>query len=370
MSPLVTSERPQIGVVQFTRSLVVELRSATGEILAREPLRRTHLSELCGELWMQELLRRGRRDVPLEAVGLAATPQLRSDGEVEGFLLRMTAPGGFEIERRYDLDLARDVATTLVHNAIAAEQLKTGDTYTWHIRADRTTGASRDGAATAAPFAMSVTTAALDCAEAPLAPLLQRAEKVGPHDDRDVLVFFVRSAWQRGEDLARKGAERTPAVETGALYVGLIVACPETQDVYIVVTDALELHDAEQAEFSLTLTGPTWTRIRTVVQARRKQPRFRALRILGQTHGHNWLPAGGAPPCEHCAVAEVCTRTTVFVSDDDRRFMRSTMAGQPWQLCLISGFNARKERVSELYGLRDGRLAPRGYYLIDDFAAS
>jgi hypothetical protein len=100
------------------------------------------------------------------------------------------------------------------------------------------------------------------------------------------------------------------------------------------------------------------------MKARQTRPATRAHRILGQCHGHNFLPANGAPPCELCAKVKVCSRTSVFVSQDDRLWTQAVFARQPWQQCLIYGLNARNERVHSLFGLRDGRLLERGYHVL------
>ncbi len=103
------------------------------------------------------------------------------------------------------------------------------------------------------------------------------------------------------------------------------------------------------------------------MKARQARPATRAHRILGQCHGHNFLPAGGAPPCEHCPTAKVCSRTSVFVSPDDRLWSRAVFSRQPWQLCHIFGLNARGEGVGSLFGLRDGQLLERGFHVIPEY---
>ena len=57
----------------------------------------------------------------------------------------------------------------------------------------------------------------------------------------------------------------------------------------------------------------------------------------------------------------------MFVSAGDQTWSRAVFARQPWKLCQIFGWNARRERVEGLFGLRDGRLLERGYYVIPDF---
>ena len=122
--------------------------------------------------------------------------------------------------------------------------------------------------------------------------------------------------------------------------------------------------------FSLSYSGKSWARIQAVLRARQAQPATRAQRIVGQSHGHNFLPNDGAPPCELCYKQELCARTSVFVSGDDRQWCRAVFHRQPWALCHIFGLNARHDQVDSLYGLSGGRLEERGFFVIDSFDPS
>jgi hypothetical protein len=143
-------------------------------------------------------------------------------------------------------------------------------------------------------------------------------------------------------------------------------SCPESGELYAVVTDALEAREAEEQPLSLQFSGQTWARLQAILRARRSRAGGAALRFLGQAHGHNFLPPGG-PPCAMCSTQKTCSRSSVFPSTDDRRWMQAVMSGQPWQLCHIFGLNARNEPVATLYGLSGNRLAGRGYHVIEEF---
>ena len=68
-----------------------------------------------------------------------------------------------------------------------------------------------------------------------------------------------------------------------------------------------------------------------------------------------------------CATAKVCSRTSVFVSVDDRTWTQAVFAGAPYALCHIFGLNARHDKVHGLYSLYENRLTERGFYIIPDF---
>jgi hypothetical protein len=101
------------------------------------------------------------------------------------------------------------------------------------------------------------------------------------------------------------------------------------------------------------------------MKARQAAHPDRAERLLGQCHGHNFLPNDGHV-CDECEKRPVCSLTSVFVSDDDSTWMRAVFARQPWALCQIYGLSARKEPLHRLYSLKDGSWQPRGYFRLPD----
>ena len=177
---------------------------------------------------------------------------------------------------------------------------------------------------------------------------------------------------QQSHRLSRLGGREAPATETGAALLGTLCVCPDTADVFAIITDALEIVDAETTKLSLEYTASSWGRIQAVIAARQHQPATATWRLLGQAHGHNFLPANGAEPCEMCANAAVCGRTSAFASLDDEVWMRAVFARQPFAVSHIYGLSARHMRpdpdeVEALYGMADGRLMQRAYHVIDNF---
>ena len=133
---------------------------------------------------------------------------------------------------------------------------------------------------------------------------------------------------------------------------------------FVAVHDAIEVTDATQSEFSLIPTSGTWKQVEALVRQLGQSAGRPAMRLSGQSHGHNFALDGG--PCDLCATARECGKTTVFVSAADRTFMRTVFAAQPFALCWIAGSNARGEEVARLFTLRGGALQARGYHVVDD----
>jgi hypothetical protein len=213
-------------------------------------------------------------------------------------------------------------------------------------------------------FGMSVRSAPLATLSVPLRPLLQQARAVELEDDSVFPVFYTAEALARAERFSRRGGAMNPPVETGGVTIGPLCVCPDTGEFFAVITDVFELTDAEEKQFSLSYTGRTWTRLLAVLRARQSsQP---ALRMLGQCHGHNFVPG---EQCSKCAHAVKCDFTSVFTSDDDRRWMRAVFRRQPWALCHIFGLSARNDPVAGLHALQDGAFRERGYFVLPDFDA-
>jgi hypothetical protein len=206
----------------------------------------------------------------------------------------------------------------------------------------------------------------LTCLNAPLRPLIEAATPVSEIDEEAFAVFYTKEAFAKAERFARQGARAHPPIETGAVLVGWLCTCPDSGEFFVVVADAWEVQDAEQTEFSLAYTGKSWMRIQTVLRARQAATPGCGPQLVGQTHGHNYLPNGGQT-CEACFKLPICNLSNLFVSPDDQKWSRAVFAKQPWSLCAIFGLTARGDHVQKLFTLKDMQLQPRGFFLLEDF---
>jgi hypothetical protein len=341
---------------------VVSLRLAEdGPELLRVELEADALDDLHSQHWFDGSLRRGLVDVEMPDIGFQLHPKLRARGpRCEGFVGESINRLGERLRREYPLAVFDDTVLALVQQQIQQGTMHANQTYYYDVLADRPPAAV---ARATEPFSISIKRAPLVLVTMPLEGLAERAKAAGTVHEEDYPVFFTPRALARAEASARRGAAQVPAVESGALLIGVLARCPTTAKMFAIVNEALPATGAREEKFSLTFTGETWARMQSIVAARRH--RAAATCVLGQSHGHPFLPLGGAPPCEACAKVAVCGRTNVHVSIDDRQWMRAVMPRQPWQLCFIFGLNARGEHVQELFGLHDNFLRPRGYRVLD-----
>ena len=244
-------------------------------------------------------------------------------------------------------------------------RLKTGQPYSYEVHFHPDSRPALLADADEVEFEMTDRSPSLGWLEVPLRPLLEQGKAHNAMDEDVFHVFFTTSAFARAEQYARKGANASPsAVETAAALVGVLCSCPSTGDFFVVVTDAYEVMAAEQTVYSVTLSHESWRRILANVAAR--AAKCPAIRLLGQAHGHNYLPAGGQT-CEACPTRAVCDLTNVFASEDDDTWTRAHFAGQPFSICAIFGLSARADRLHDIFTQHNARLSKRGYFVIPDF---
>jgi len=367
-----TTTRPRVGRPVRPEDFTVVMRlEQSGPELDRERVRGADVSEIFSELWLGRWLRRGYVDVAVEDLTSRIIPTHGdgTDGRCASFTFEATDPLGRSAQREYALEAFHDVASRGSQRLLADGRLKPDDVYYYEVIVQRRPPPAKKAGAEL--FKMTAKNPPLAFERLPLRSLLDRARKVGKMDDRWSYVFFTKKALAAAERYARRGGSVNPPIETGAVLVGPLCSCPQTGEMFAVVCDVLEVKDAEGSSFSLSYTGETWQGIQAVMRARQAHPATRAHRILGQAHGHNFRPdfkAGeGHGSCQTCPKLAECRLTSVFISQDDRTWTRAVFSRQPWQLGLIFGHDARGSDIHALFGLRDNRLAERGYHVIEDF---
>lgn len=361
----ITETQPaQLATMQWLLTTALQLEEDGPEV-EREPVTHADLAELRAEAWLGGCLRKGRSEIPLADVGFRVLPIFKTAGKSRcgGFQLRAAIPGLEEIRRTYTIFSLCDVAARAAARLVLDGKLKELRSYFFELHAEREAVSSEMPPL----FTAVARTKPLHMLKRALPPLLKHARVHGMESREHYPVFYTEEALAKAERFGRKGAERAKPVETGGMLLGPLCSCPETGELFAIVCDVLEVLDAEEKKFSLSYTGKTWDRIQTVVRTIQSQPATTASRLLGQCHGHNFVPGG--KQCDDCQLVKECSKSSVFVSQDDRLWSRAVFAGQPWQLCHIFGLNARGEGVQRLYGLHDGRLEERGYYVIPEFPA-
>jgi hypothetical protein len=350
--------------------LVVLIRAEDrAAVLAREPVSRADLADVISETWRDACLRAGHPAMSLAETPMRLIPQLADPAGARcvGLGLEVTLPDGRSTRRDFTVFCLRHVAERMVAPLLEAEVLKPGQSYAFEVVLDSHGVPTRSAGESTVPLTVSLQSPPLTYLRQPVRLLLEQSVPVAIQDDEEFPVFYTQEAFDQAERCARRGGDLNPPVETGGVLLGSLAACPVSGELAAIITDVIEVQAAEETTFSLSYSGQSWMRIQAILKARQAAYPRQATRLLGQGHGHSFLPNDGQV-CAECAKRSTCNLTSVFVSPDDRNWHRSVFVRQPWALCHIFGLTARGDRVNQLYGLKDGRLQARGYYLLPDFA--
>jgi hypothetical protein len=370
-SPSTTSGRGQSPKRSLASRFALSIRREKhGPETKRVPVPAADVRDFKQELLLKYALRRGMPGATLDDVTIEMSPVYDAKGSgslCRGLRVVVVNSRGDTFRQDYNAYLFSDVATRAVTELIGDGVLTLEDTYHYELVIDESVGASPDPASAGMSFGSGPTQEPLQYLTYELESLMSQAHPEGEPNSEHFPVFYTADAYQRAERFARRGADTHPPRETGAALIGSACSCPESGEFYVVITDALEATDAVEKKGSLSYTGKTWLSLQAILRSIQLQPETRTYRFLGQAHGHNFLPLDGAPPCKMCSAVKVCSRTSVFVSIDDRAWTQAVFAGAPYALCHIFGLNARHEQVHGLYSLYENRLTQRGFYIIPEF---
>jgi len=352
---------------EIPNPFTIALRANSGgPVLAREPLRHEDFAIAMAETWRDVCLRGGEchrafTDVPMRVLPLRRNGL--TDGPCRGFAVEAELQSGAVRTLEFSLSALRSAAHRLTETLVAEDRISSGQSVYYEL----STGDAELGRAARDPdgsFTVTVKTPPLDWVRAPLQTLIAAAKAMGECDEV-FPVFFTTTAFARAEMCSRRGAASAPPVESGGVLIGSLVCDDDGQEFFVVVSDVLEAGDARKTAFTLSYSGSTWTRIQAVMKARQAAHPEHAERLVGQCHGHNFLP-NTCNACDTCDKRATCELSSVFVSREDCTWMSAVFSRQPWALCQIFGLSARKEPVQQLYSLKDARWQPRGYYLLPD----
>jgi hypothetical protein len=362
--------KPAFEPVAFTYDVAVKLQPG-GPVESYEPVMPADLIDVYSETWLESHLRKGRPDLRFEDLCMRLLPVLAegSDSRCAGLIVESRKPDGRTDYHRISIQTLSPIAERGVGQLIKNGVLKAGQPYFYEVIAKRSLDTTLEMVCVdhASSEKTRLKHTPLSYREVPLPSLLKEAEAVGAVDGWTP-IFYTRNTFIKADQFARVGAAKRPPVETGAVILGLLCTCPDTGEFFVAAFDAIELADTQQSGFSLTYTDKTWAHIQAGLKARQANPATRGARIVGQCHGHNFLPQTETHQCESCAKRKTCGLTSVFISEPDLLWSRCIFSRQPWAFCHIFGFDVCGSPVQGLFGFRQARLVERGFYLIDDFS--
>jgi len=339
-----------------------------GREVVYEPIFESDLTDMYSEAWLGHL-RKGHPDWALEDLHMHLMPVFNKDEEhaCTHLILAADGPTGEKTHTLFDIHALAHVAERASKEMIRQGTLKAGNLYYYKVLAERgePPGTRPRDDLPSGLGQVTVRRAPLIYLKTPLQPLLDRAEIHGLVDGW-CPVFYPRNVLEKAEKYSRRGAKCVPPVESGGVIIGSLCSCPESGEFFVLATEVIEVADALQTGFSLTYSSKTWNQIQAVLRARQANPATRAERIVGQAHGHNFLPDHDGKTCGDCEKQATCQASSVYVSEQDLLWTRSVLARNPWSVCHIFGLDTRGHPVHGQFGFRGGRLQERGFYLLED----
>jgi proteasome lid subunit RPN8/RPN11 len=260
-----------------------------------------------------------------------------------------------EIPLKFLADPVRHAVRALVEAGRIAEGAK----YTWRVCAFD----ADPGKAAASERAAFTVEAAPEANEEALGPrrlrdLLRYAVRRGPVREkgvpRDFPVFFARSLLDEAAGEATAAGE----LETGGVLLGHLSRNADSGDLILEVTAQVPAREAVAEEVSLRFTPQTWQAVHAALRLRRASER-----IVGWWHSHPrkvW-------PCHGCAPERRarCPSNRPFFSGMDVTFHRTAFPG-PVNLALLLSFQADPAPRHDLFGWRQGLIAARDYYVLEE----
>lgn len=338
-------------VVQWKLSVLIYIDDDKSPAGA-ETVTDADLSEARSQVWFDGCIRKGHIHVGMDDLKYQVIPiVIKGTSFCPGFLIRSSDPAGEQIQTEFGIDYLGPVAARGAEILRQAGLLGEKETYTYRVVA--TKPSAKDLAPSPVRrMRMTEKVKPLTFLEMPLADLHASVAAVANDRCKDAYpVFYSNEALAKARRISRKGAACDPGVETGALLAGPLCICPDTEKVFSIVTHVFEFADSVQTPYSLAPSGETWRRIQSEIREMQAVPATRHHRALGSCHGHNF------PVPES-------RDSSVFISQDDRLWSSAVFSRQPYQLCHIFGVDSSGNEDEQLYGLEQGRLRERGYYVI------
>lgn len=335
-------------------------RDGDGRIVARVPLGSDDVQLLRDETWLRGI-RAGALEASLAAYGLHVSPGLDAGrGRCAGIHVELRG-GRQSYRRHFPLESLAAVARRRILQLVEQEAAAASDTFNYFLSAvpSELDGPRPDDSHSTAPAEpVPFETARLADYLIRSEPLVGVSEPPEPPSEPAMEVFVAEEVWEEGRGLSRRGGER----ESAAVFSGRLLRDADSPEVFVVLDACLEAEEAVEEKLAVTFTGETWSRIRRMLEQRRRRLQRPHEIIVGSAHGHPFKPsadAQGRRTCDACAIARYCNRTTAVPSTDDFDWHRSVFTGQPWATLAIWGFNAREQDDWRFYGLENGALRER-----------
>jgi hypothetical protein len=279
----------------------------------------------------------------------------RSQGEpyLRGFRVVLDPNGGGPVSSDFPSSYFAEVASQASDELLKLGKLEAGETYLYQAVAFRSEG--RGQPSNGLQLAVVEERPVVGLAESALAPWLRRATASGVVDADDLPVFVPRRVLDEAAGLTRAADGK----ETGGTLIGHLYRDPSLPEIFAVVTGQIPAEHAEGGVAKLTFTADTWTAANRVIRLRNRDEAF-----LGYWHSHpvrEWCKAKECTPEKQ----RDCRLAKDFFSQDDKAVMRAAFP-RSYSLGLVVNDTAFADLTYSLFGWREGKIHPRGFYLMEE----
>jgi hypothetical protein len=297
-----------------------------------------------------------RGSVPLCADGNAAIEPLwdKTEGEpyIGGFRVAYSS-GGRKVTADFPSSYFREAAAQTSAEFVKRGKLAAGDTYLFQAVAFANNG--NGNPAGGLELEVVEEKPALECFESRLDDFQRRSAPAGLVDADDMPVFIPQRVLDEAAALTR-GAEGR---ETGGVLIGRLHRDAALPEIFAEVSAQIPAEHTLGTVARLTFTADTWSAASAAIRLRNLGEVY-----LGYWHSH--------PVREWCRSREctlekqkTCQLARDFFSEDDVAVMRAAFP-RGYSVGLVANDTAFADLSFSLFGWREGRIRPRGFYLLEE----
>jgi hypothetical protein len=280
-----------------------------------------------------------------------------SDGEpyIQGFRVTCETAGPDPAISEFPNNYFSEVASQAASEFVKRGKLETGDTYLFRAVAFPANGTGKAKTGAGLELAVVEERPAVPLDEADLAKFRRRSTPTGIVDADDMPVFVPQRVLDEVAALTRQFEGR----ETGGVLIGRLHRDPALPEIFAEITAEIPAEHTEGTVAKLTFTAATWSAANAAVQLRGQSEVF-----LGYWHSHpvrEWCKSRECSPEKQ----KTCSLASNFFSGDDCAVMRAAFP-RAYSIGLVANDTAYLDLSFSLFGWREGRIQPRGFYLLEE----
>lgn len=246
-----------------------------------------------------------------------------------------------------------EVAARASSELVKSGKLAAGDRYLYQAIAIAKNGSSQP----AAGLVLEVVEEklAVRLVESDLGDLRRHSSPSGVVDADDMPVFIPQRVLEETASLTR-AAE---GCETGGVLIGRLHRDAALPEIFAEVTAQIPAEHTQGTVAKLTFTAETWSAASAAIQLRNKGEIY-----VGYWHSHPVRAWCGAKQCSP-EKQKVCALAKDFFSEDDVAVMRAAFP-RAYSVGLVANDTAFSPVSFSLFGWREGKIHPRGFYLLEE----